>query len=64
MFVYAHTILIVLNLDGEPGITKLWLLGSVIFLLGYVGWHIDLHFCSVVSQLPFALPNPQLHAWW
>jgi dihydroceramidase len=56
--------LIVLNPDGEPSVTKLWLLGSAVFLFGYIGWHIDLHFCSAVNQLPFALPNPQLHAWW
>ncbi|CAG8492114.1 6528_t:CDS:2 [Funneliformis caledonium] len=64
IFVYAHTIMIVLNPDGEPSITRLWLLGSAVFSLGYIGWHIDLRFCSVVHQLPFALPNPQLHAWW
>ncbi|CAI2189846.1 7522_t:CDS:2, partial [Funneliformis geosporum] len=64
IFVYVHTILIVLKPYGEPSITRLWLLGSAVFSLGYIGWHIDLRYCSAVHQLPFALPNPQLHAWW
>ncbi|CAG8447332.1 7760_t:CDS:2 [Cetraspora pellucida] len=46
------------------GIRKLWFLGSVVFLIGYIGWHIDLHFCNGMHQLPFDVPNPQLHAWW
>ncbi|CAG8662000.1 23739_t:CDS:2 [Dentiscutata erythropus] len=59
--VYIHTLSIVFNPNVEKGVRKLWFLGSVVFLIGYIGWHIDLHFCSRMHQLPY---NPQLHAWW
>ncbi|CAG8843349.1 13105_t:CDS:2, partial [Racocetra persica] len=62
--VYIHTLFIVFDPNIEKGVRKLWLLGSAIFLIGYIGWHIDLHFCSNMHQLPFDVPNPQLHAWW
>ncbi|RIB14401.1 ceramidase [Gigaspora rosea] len=62
--VYLHTLYIVFNPNVEKGVRKLWFLGSVVFLIGYIGWHIDLHFCSRMHQLPFDVPNPQLHAWW
>jgi dihydroceramidase len=27
-------------------------------------WLIDQHACDVLHNLPFGIPNPQLHAWW
>ncbi|PKY24769.1 hypothetical protein RhiirB3_527444 [Rhizophagus irregularis] len=34
--------------------------GSTIFLIGYIGWNIDYHFCTEMNKIL----NPQLHAWW
>ncbi|CAI2190008.1 18091_t:CDS:2 [Funneliformis geosporum] len=34
--------------------------GTIIFLIGYLGWHIDYHFCNELNKVS----NPQLHAWW
>ncbi|CAG8433913.1 6744_t:CDS:10 [Scutellospora calospora] len=62
--VYLNTLFIVFDSKAEKGVRRLWLLGSVVFLIGYIGWHIDLHFCSRMHNLPFDVPNPQLHAWW
>ena len=33
-------------------------------LFGVVIWLIDQHFCDLLYNLPFGIPNPQLHAWW
>lgn len=36
-----------------------------LFLLsGVVVWIIDQNYCTALYNLPFGLPNPQLHAWW
>ncbi|CAG8608899.1 13490_t:CDS:2 [Acaulospora morrowiae] len=62
--VYLHTVAIVLNSKAGKGVTKLWTSGSAVFLIGYIGWHVDMHLCSSMYSLPFNVPNPQLHAWW
>ena len=33
-------------------------------LVAFVGWIIDQKACSLLHNLPFNLPNPQLHALW
>ena len=30
----------------------------------FIFWMIDQHGCVLLYNLPFGLPNPQLHAWW
>lgn len=62
--VYLHTIAIVANPKVEKSIQALWIIGSLVFLAGYLGWHVDFHFCSIMNSLPYNMPNPQLHAWW
>ncbi|CAG8492210.1 6129_t:CDS:2 [Diversispora eburnea] len=47
----------------EKSSQMLLILGSIVFLIGYVGWHVDFHFCSNMNSLPYNMPNPQLHAW-
>ncbi|CAB4441314.1 unnamed protein product [Rhizophagus irregularis] len=58
--VYLHIIAIVINLKDEKGIGALMIRGSIIFLIGYIGWNIDYHFCTEMNKIL----NPQLHAWW
>ncbi|KAF0523991.1 alkaline phytoceramidase [Gigaspora margarita] len=58
--VYLHVIAIVIKLKKEKGIGALMIRGSIIFLIGYIGWNIDYHFCSEMNKIL----NPQLHAWW
>lgn len=58
--VYLHIIAIVINLKGETSIRSLMLRGTIIFLIGYLGWHIDYHFCKGLNKIS----NLQLHAWW
>ncbi|CAG8575241.1 2585_t:CDS:2 [Acaulospora colombiana] len=62
--VYLHTVAIVLRPKAEQGVRRLWMSGTLVFLIGYIGWHVDLHLCSHMSSLPYNMPNPQLHAWW
>jgi len=31
---------------------------------GFTAWLIDVHYCESLHELPFGIPNPQLHAWW
>ncbi|GBB89671.1 hypothetical protein RclHR1_16450001 [Rhizophagus clarus] len=59
--VYLHIAAIVIrNLRKEKSIISLMILGTIIFLIGYLGWNIDYHFCTEMSKIL----NPQLHAWW
>src|SRR5438874_6817930 len=66
VFFYVYIVLLILRprCYSAKYIKKLWLVGSLVFLIGYIGWHVDMHFCDWVKRLPFDLPNPQLHAWW
>ena len=36
----------------------------ILLLAGTALWLTDQHVCSLLHNLPFGLPNPQLHAWW
>ena len=36
----------------------------IYLLLAFAGWIIDQKACSLLHNLPFGLPNPQLHAVW
>ncbi|RIB11583.1 ceramidase-domain-containing protein [Gigaspora rosea] len=47
-------------LIGEKGIVALMIRGTIIFLIGYIGWNVDYHLCSQMNNIL----NPQLHAWW
>ncbi|RHZ46861.1 hypothetical protein Glove_606g130 [Diversispora epigaea] len=58
--VYIHTFAIVINLKDEKGIRALMTRGTIIFLIGYLGWNIDYHLCKEMNKTS----NPQLHAWW
>ncbi|RIB23471.1 ceramidase [Gigaspora rosea] len=60
VYVYLRVIAIVINLKNEKGIVALMIRGTIIFLIGYIGWNIDYHFCSEMNNIL----NPQLHAWW
>ncbi|RHZ64540.1 hypothetical protein Glove_323g13 [Diversispora epigaea] len=64
IIVYFHTVIIGINTNIENSSQTLLILGSIVFLTGYVGWHVDFHFCSNMNSLPYNMPNPQLHAWW
>jgi dihydroceramidase len=33
-------------------------------ILAFCLWLVDVHHCEHLHQLPYGLPNPQLHAWW
>ncbi|GMH91760.1 hypothetical protein TrVE_jg2861 [Triparma verrucosa] len=36
----------------------------VVLLLALACWLLDQFGCEVLHNLPFGIPNPQLHAWW
>lgn len=36
----------------------------ILLLAGTTLWLTDQHVCSVLHNLPWGIPNPQLHAWW
>ncbi|GMI19894.1 hypothetical protein TeGR_g10727 [Tetraparma gracilis] len=37
---------------------------AVVITSALAVWLIDQHACDVLHNLPFGIPNPQLHAWW
>ena len=37
---------------------------AVIILSALACWLIDQWACEVLHNLPFGIPNPQLHGWW
>ena len=37
---------------------------AVIILSAFACWLIDQFGCEILHNLPFGIPNPQLHAWW
>ncbi|CAJ0630790.1 4861_t:CDS:2 [Entrophospora sp. SA101] len=63
-YIYISLLMVRPKLYSTKHIKTLWITGSLVFLIGYIGWNVDMHFCSWMNQLPFSLPNPQLHAWW
>lgn len=53
----------------DPVSIKLFLNGVIIFLIAFILWNIDNHFCSTLQQFRESAPsyiNPlsQLHGWW
>ena len=58
--VYLHILVIVIKLKDEKGIGALMTRASIIFIIGYLGWNIDYHFCTEMNKIL----NLQLHAWW
>ena len=34
------------------------------YLVALMAWQLDINFCPFLSNLPFGIPNPQLHSWW
>jgi len=55
------------NTLKSPHTQSLRLLVKWYFLLllsGLAVWLIDQNYCTLLHNLPYGLPNPQLHAWW
>jgi dihydroceramidase len=48
----------------DPAATMLGKVYAFGMFSGFTAWLIDVHFCEVLHELPYGLPNPELHAWW
>ena len=51
----------------DPDVLSARRVSNVAFMtygFALVAWQFDINFCPLLSNLPFGIPNPQLHAWW
>jgi dihydroceramidase len=48
----------------SPVVRRLFRLGMSSYVAAIIFWFTDIQACSVLSRLPYELPNPQFHAVW
>ena len=52
------------NAAEVSNLYRLCVLYVVVLLAAFACWLTDQFGCELLYNLPFGLPNPQLHAWW